>query len=33
MQSGDNSTLRIEIDDLAMQAIDFLNFDGTHNKW
>jgi len=33
MQSGDNSTLRIEIDDLAVQAIDFLTFDETQNKW
>ncbi|VAI73638.1 unnamed protein product [Triticum turgidum subsp. durum] len=32
-QSGDNSTLRIEIDDPAVQAIEFLVFDEARNKW
>lgn len=33
VKSGDNSTLRIEIDDPAVQAIEFLIFDETQNKW
>jgi len=33
VQSGDNSTLRIEIDDPVVQAIEFLIFDETQNKW
>uniref|UniRef100_A0A8R7V0U6 Alpha-glucan water dikinase, chloroplastic n=1 Tax=Triticum urartu TaxID=4572 RepID=A0A8R7V0U6_TRIUA len=33
VQSGDNSTLRIEIDDPAVQAIEFLVFDEARNKW
>ncbi|KAL6609853.1 hypothetical protein ACP70R_039822 [Stipagrostis hirtigluma subsp. patula] len=30
---GGNSTLRIEIDDPALQAIEFLFFDEAQNKW
>ncbi|VAI85785.1 unnamed protein product [Triticum turgidum subsp. durum] len=33
VKSGDNSTLRIEIDDPAVQAIEFLVFDEARNKW
>ncbi|CAD6257863.1 unnamed protein product [Miscanthus lutarioriparius] len=33
VKSGDSSTLRIEIDDPAVQAIEFLIFDETQNKW
>ncbi|KAL6604777.1 hypothetical protein ACP70R_042721 [Stipagrostis hirtigluma subsp. patula] len=33
VKSGDNSTLRIEIDDPAVQAIEFLIFDEAQNKW
>ncbi|XP_047078965.1 alpha-glucan water dikinase 1, chloroplastic-like isoform X2 [Lolium rigidum] len=33
MQSDDNSTLRVEIDDPAVQAIEFLLFDEAQNKW
>ncbi|TVU11220.1 hypothetical protein EJB05_44793, partial [Eragrostis curvula] len=33
VKSGDNSTLRIEIDDPAVQAIEFLVFDEAQNKW
>jgi alpha-glucan,water dikinase len=33
VQSGDNSTLRVEIDDPAVQAIEFLLFDEARNKW
>ncbi|XP_021304642.1 alpha-glucan water dikinase, chloroplastic isoform X2 [Sorghum bicolor] len=33
VKSGDNSTLRIEIDDPAVQAIEFLIFGETQNKW
>uniref|UniRef100_A0ACD6AE84 Uncharacterized protein n=1 Tax=Avena sativa TaxID=4498 RepID=A0ACD6AE84_AVESA len=33
VKSGDNSTLRIEIDDPAVQAIEFLLFDEARNKW
>nr|TKW21402.1 hypothetical protein SEVIR_4G161000v2 [Setaria viridis]TKW21403.1 hypothetical protein SEVIR_4G161000v2 [Setaria viridis] len=33
VKSGDNSTLRIEVDDPAVQAIEFLIFDETQNKW
>ncbi|CAN6164009.1 unnamed protein product [Urochloa humidicola] len=33
VKSGDNSTLRIEIDDPAVHAIEFLIFDETQNKW
>jgi alpha-glucan, water dikinase len=33
MQSGENSTLRIEVDDPAVQAIEFLAFDEAQNKW
>jgi alpha-glucan, water dikinase len=33
MQAGDNSTLRIEVDDPAVQAIEFLVFDESQNKW
>jgi alpha-glucan,water dikinase len=32
-KSGPNSFLRIEIDDHAIQAIEFLIFDETQNKW
>ncbi|KAL6639875.1 hypothetical protein ACP70R_022470 [Stipagrostis hirtigluma subsp. patula] len=32
-KSGDNSTLKIEIDDPAVQAIEFLIFDEAQNKW
>lgn len=32
-QSGDNSTLKIEIDDPAVQAIEFLIFDEARNNW
>ncbi|RLN13330.1 alpha-glucan water dikinase, chloroplastic isoform X2 [Panicum miliaceum] len=32
LKSGDNSTLRIEIDDPAVQAIEFLILDETQNK-
>ncbi|CAM0912166.1 unnamed protein product [Alopecurus aequalis] len=33
VKSGDNSTLRVEIDDPAVQAIEFLLFDEARNKW
>jgi alpha-glucan, water dikinase len=33
MQADDNSTLRIEVDDPAVQAIEFLVFDEVQNKW
>ncbi|KQK18353.1 alpha-glucan water dikinase, chloroplastic isoform X1 [Brachypodium distachyon] len=33
IQSGDNSMLSIEIDDPAIQAIEFLVFDEAQNKW
>lgn len=33
IKSGDNSKLRIETDDPAVQAIEFLIFDETQNKW
>ncbi|XP_051203433.1 alpha-glucan water dikinase, chloroplastic isoform X2 [Lolium perenne] len=33
LKSGDNSTLRVEIDDPAVQAIEFLLFDEARNKW
>ncbi|KAK3129179.1 hypothetical protein QOZ80_6BG0473150 [Eleusine coracana subsp. coracana] len=33
VKSGNNSTLRIEIDDPAVQAIEFLVFDEAQNKW
>ncbi|CAL5038507.1 unnamed protein product [Urochloa decumbens] len=33
VKSGDNSNLRIEIDDPAVHAIEFLIFDETQNKW
>ncbi|AQK82749.1 alpha-glucan water dikinase 1 chloroplastic isoform X1 [Zea mays] len=33
VKSGDNSTLRIEIDDPGVHAIEFLIFDETQNKW
>ncbi|KAL6851874.1 hypothetical protein ACP4OV_020059 [Aristida adscensionis] len=33
VKSGDNSTLRIVIDDPAVQAIEFLIFDEAQNKW
>ena len=33
VQSGDSSTLRVEIDDPAVQAIEFLLFDEARNKW
>jgi alpha-glucan, water dikinase len=33
MQAGDNSTLIIEVDDPAVQAIEFLVFDESQNKW
>ncbi|XP_047078061.1 alpha-glucan water dikinase 1, chloroplastic-like isoform X1 [Lolium rigidum] len=33
VKSGDNSTLRVEIDDPAVQAIEFLLFDEAQNKW
>ncbi|KAI4975211.1 hypothetical protein ZWY2020_048818 [Hordeum vulgare] len=32
-ESSDNSTLRIEIDDPAVQAIEFLVFDEARDKW
>ncbi|XP_040380962.1 alpha-glucan water dikinase, chloroplastic [Oryza brachyantha] len=32
-KSGDNSTLKIEIDDPAVQAIEFLIFDDARNNW
>ncbi|KAI4965834.1 hypothetical protein ZWY2020_048073 [Hordeum vulgare] len=33
VKSSDNSTLRIEIDDPAVQAIEFLVFDEARDKW
>uniref|UniRef100_A0A0D3GH18 J domain-containing protein n=1 Tax=Oryza barthii TaxID=65489 RepID=A0A0D3GH18_9ORYZ len=33
IKSGDNSTLKIEIDDPAVQAIEFLIFDEARNNW
>ncbi|KAM0827910.1 hypothetical protein ACQ4PT_067884 [Festuca glaucescens] len=33
VKSGDNSTLIVEIDDPAVQAIEFLLFDEARNKW
>ncbi|KAG8075969.1 hypothetical protein GUJ93_ZPchr0006g42774 [Zizania palustris] len=33
IKSGDNSTLRIEVDDTAVQAIEFLIFDEARNNW
>ncbi|KAL5200732.1 hypothetical protein ABZP36_021935 [Zizania latifolia] len=33
IKSGDNSTLRIEVDDPAVQAIEFLIFDEARNNW
>ncbi|CAF2108195.1 alpha-glucan water dikinase 1, chloroplastic [Brassica napus] len=33
VKSGDNSYLKLEIDDHAIQAIEFLIFDESRNKW
>ncbi|KAL5225848.1 hypothetical protein ABZP36_012487 [Zizania latifolia] len=33
IKSGDNSTMRIQIDDPAVQAIEFLIFDEARNNW
>ncbi|GFP88008.1 alpha-glucan water dikinase chloroplastic [Phtheirospermum japonicum] len=33
VKSGSNAVLKIEIDDPAIQALEFLIFDEAHNKW